>query len=843
MRKDKRKRILAFALSGMLLWSSVSFNLFAEEKSAIEDIVVEETQEDIISVEDSTKEEITTKKIGDGIVSVENSTKEEADEESTAMEKTEERQDIIADFSSAKYLEEEQNQKKTEIKSLEQESSGVFDEEVSKLISLYDSDVNEDKISSKTVDTYISRRLIVKGLEELDFSSYGADIVLNGPDQVYILQFSTEEATKQAKTQIDQMDGVKYCEVDGYDYLENPKVRVISETDVDEIAGEQSSLSWGTSRICADQYAEHLKENQAEVIVAVIDTGIDVSHPFFNGRLSMDAAYNYVTASTDVQDDHGHGTHVSGIVVDSTPGLNIKILPIKCMNSEGKATHTNIANAIRRAADAGAKVINYSAVGGHSEYKDDAVNYAVEKGVTVVVASGNYNQDINIMPTCPSHLDQCLVVGSIGESEIRADDSNYGDKLDLVAPGIGIKSTYLGGRYAFMSGTSMATPHVAGVAAMLKLNDPSLTPSQIEEILKKNAKDLGDAGKDIYYGFGMVDLSKLIVHKVVEDEAIEPTCTETGLTKGSHCSVCNKVFVEQEEIPKLEHNDERQIIIKATPDKDGEKKQVCGVCGTVIKTEPIYYPKTVTLSQTEYTYTGMPKKPTATVIDSAGNEIDTSNYTISYQKGRIEVGTYIITIKFKGDFYSGAVEREIHINKATQKFSGGGCTKRIGDGPFVLTSVKRTKGDGALSYKSSNTKVATISSEGKVTIKSVGKTTITITAAETDSYKKTTKNVTVTVKPVGMSMDSLKSNKKGSFTAYWVKNKAITAYQLQYSTKSDFSNATIKTVADYQTTSKTVYQLQAGKKYYVRFRVYKTVDGVKYYSLWSGIKTVTTKAK
>lgn len=830
MRKDRKKRILAFVLGGMLLWNTASFNVFAEEEKAIEDISVEESQ-DIVLEEDSTKEEtIETEEIqsNPNIVSVE----EDSIVESNMETEAENNQNIDV----------EENLGKTEIKSLEQESSLVFDEEVSKLVSLYDNNMNEDKIASKTVSPYASRRLIVRGLgEELDFSSYGADIVLNGPDEIYILQFSTEETTEQAKMQIDQMEGIKYCEVDGYDYLENPKVREISEEE--KIAGQQTSLSWGTSRIAADQYANHLADNQNEIIVAVVDTGIDISHPFFDGRLSMDAAYNYVSASTDVQDDHGHGTHVSGIVVDTTPGLNIKILPIKCMNSSGHGTYTNIANAIRRAADAGAKVINYSAVGGHSEYKDDAVNYAIEKGVTVVVASGNYGQSINEKPTCPAHLEGCIVVGSIDEKEVRADSSNYGEELDLVAPGVAVKSAYLNGKYAFMSGTSMAAPHVSGAVAMLKLNDPSLTSLQIEEMLKKNAKDLGDAGKDIYYGFGMIDLSKLIIHKEVEDEAVEPTCISTGLTKGSHCSICNMVFVEQEEIPKLEHHDEKQIIIKATPNKDGEKKQVCDICGAVIKTEPIYYPKTVTLSQTEYVYTGMPKKPTATVIDSAGNEIDSSNYTISYQKGRIEVGTYIITIKFKGAFYSGSVEREIHINKAVQKFSGGGCTKRIGDGAFTLTSVKRTKGDGVLSYKSSNTKVATISSKGKVTIKSVGKTTITITAAETDSYKETIKKVTVTVKPVAMSMNSLKSNKKGNFTAYWTKNKAITAYQIQYSTKSDFSQAIIKTVADYQTTSKTISQLQAGKKYYVRFRVYKTVDGVKYYSLWSETKTVTIKAK
>lgn len=798
MKKNKQKQILVAVFSVIFLCGIISFQTLAEEEDFLQD---------------------------------------------TQVQKAEEEQTIISEKNSEKPLKQEKNVHKTEIKDFKQESFLTFGEEVAKLISSYDSEIDGDKIASEAVDSYTTRRLIVKSLgEDLDLSSCGADIVLNGPEQVYILQFSTEETMRQAKLQIEQMNGVKYCEIDEYDYLENPEKGKLTEGETDKVARQQDSLSWGTSHIAADQYARHLETNQNEIIVAVIDTGIDTTHPFFNGRLSMDAAYNYVNASTDVEDDHGHGTHMSGIVVDTTPNLNIKILPIKCMDSRGIGTATNIANAIRRAADAGAKVINYSAVGVHTQYKDDAIKYAIEKGVTVVVAAGNGGQDINESFICPSHLEECIIVGSIDSAENRAKDSNYGETLDLMAPGIDINSTYLRGSYASFSGTSMATPYVSGAAAMLKLSNPSLTPAQIEELLKENAKDLGEVGRDAYYGYGMIDMSNLIVHNKVKDEAIEPTCEQAGVTEGSHCSICGKVLVEQEELPKLAHQYEEKII-KATPTKDGERKWICSKCGDMGESETIYYPQTVNLSQTEYVYTGMPKKPTAQVIDSNGNLIDASNYTISYQRGRIETGTYTITIKFKGDLYSGSIPREIYINKGTQKFSGGGCTKRIGDSAFTLTSVKRTKGDGTLSYKSSNKKVAIVSNTGKITIKGVGKTTITLTAAETKNYKKATKNITVTVKPTAMNMNSLKSNKKGSFTATWTKNKAITAYQLQYSTKSDFSQATTKTISGYTATSKTVYQLKSGKKYYVRFRVYKTVDGVKYYSLWSNTKTVTTKKK
>lgn len=607
MRKYNKRQILAFVLSGMLLCNTISLNSFAKEDVA-ENTVVEESQESQENIEtqesQENQEDIVTQE-SQKVVSTKDDMQEEPIEEEIATEEIDNNLVISATESSAKNLEEGQNSEKTEVKDLAQESFDTFDEEVSKLISLYDRNIDGDRIASRTVSPYALRRLIVKGLgKDLDFSSYGADIVIHGPDEIYILQFSTEESTKQAKRQIDQMDGVKYCEADGYDYLEEPEVRRVSDDEIAQVAQEQNSLSWGTSHILADQYAKHLQENQAEVIVAVVDTGIDISHSFFNGRLSMDAAYNYVSANTDVQDDHGHGTHVSGIVVDTTPGVNIKILPIKCMNSSGSGTYINVANAIKRAADAGAKIINYSAVGEHSEYKDEAVNYALQKGVTVVVASGNYGQDIDTKPTCPAHMEGCIVVGSVNEREIRDNGSNYGEQLDLVAPGVGIKSAYLAGAYAFMSGTSMAAPHVSGVAAMLKLNAPSLTPFQIEEILKNNAKDLGDAGRDIYYGYGMVDLSKLIVHKIVKDEAIEPTCTEIGLTEGSHCFICNTVIKKQEIIPALGHNYESEVTKEPTEVEKGIKTYTCKRCGDTYTEEiaVLYFPVTrIALNKTSMT--------------------------------------------------------------------------------------------------------------------------------------------------------------------------------------------------------------------------------------------------
>lgn len=790
MRKSKMSKILAFALSGMLLCTPISPTVYAAEETA--------TVEEMTNTEQTAGEESQEQEVIDE--------KEESVEETTAME------EVLAEEEVAEETVAEETST-DKIQNLEQASFEEFEEATAKLIAEYDEKLDEDTIASNS--TYMLKRLLVKGLGgELDFSDCGAEAIIKGSDNVTILQFATEELTEQAKNKIDQMDGVKYCDVDQYISLGKPQQSQSSES-VPMVDGETEYLSWGSQRIAADKYVKHIADKQDEFIVAVIDTGITLDHPYFQGKLALEHAYNYAYGNTNVQDDHlpsplgdpresGHGTHVSGTILDATTGLNVKILPLKALNAAGDASDINVANAIIRAARVGAKVANLSLGGPHeSNYLEEAIQYAVKSDTTVVVASGNDTQSVDNNGVCPAHIPECIVVGAIDKNENYAPFSNYGKSVDLVAPGVRIFSTVNNSaKFSWMDGTSMATPHVSAAAALLKINNPSLTPSQIESLLTSNAKDLGEPGKDIYYGAGMVDLTNLIEHDYSDVETIE----------------------------------------KATPDYNGTITAVCETCGDEDEnvSTPIYRPEVMQLSQTEYIYTGTSKKPSVTILDAAGKTITSNNYTISYEKGRIEVGTYKVKVKFKGKYYEGEMEKEIHINKAPQKFSGKGCTKRIWDAPFKFLSVQRTKGDGVLTYKSSNPKVATITSDGEVTIKGVGKTTITITASETEHYKKTVKKNTITVTPAVTNIKSVRSYSRRSFTATWNRDKIADAYQIQYSTSPNFSNAKITTVGS-RTTSKTISKLQTKKKYYVRLRTYKKVSGVKYYSPWSATSTIVTK--
>ncbi|MCL6561168.1 MAG: S8 family serine peptidase, partial [Firmicutes bacterium] len=182
---------------------------------------------------------------------------------------------------------------------------------------------------------------------------------------------------------------------------------------------------------------------------------------------------------------------------------NCRVMPVKVLNNTGEGTDFDVASGIQWAADNGARIINMS-LGGpdYSQALSDAVNYAYGKNVLAVAAAGNDNQPNILYPAALPHV---MAVGATDNQDARAGFSNYGDTLDLVAPGVNIFSTLWNDTYVYASGTSMATPHVAGVAALVLSLRPEYTADQVESILKTGCVDLGNPGWDPYYGCGRVD--------------------------------------------------------------------------------------------------------------------------------------------------------------------------------------------------------------------------------------------------------------------------------------------------------------------------------------------------
>jgi serine protease len=280
--------------------------------------------------------------------------------------------------------------------------------------------------------------------------------------------------------------------------------------------------------------------NGSGVTIAVIDTGVAYENysdgtgryyqaPDFSGTRFV-AGYDFVNNDSHPNDDNGHGTHVAGTVAEST-GNNegvagvahgAQIMPVKALDSRGRGSYSDIADAIRFAADHGADVINLS-LGGSSNSRtlEDAVSYAYGKGVVIVAAAGNNGRSSVSYPA--RYDDYVIAVGATRYDERRASYSNYGSSLDIMAPGGDtrvdqngdgygdgiLQQTFSGTTgnfgYYFYQGTSMAAPHVAGVAALVISNGNATTPSSVRAALESTAKDLGPAGRDNGFGHGLVN--------------------------------------------------------------------------------------------------------------------------------------------------------------------------------------------------------------------------------------------------------------------------------------------------------------------------------------------------
>jgi len=277
----------------------------------------------------------------------------------------------------------------------------------------------------------------------------------------------------------------------------------------------------------------------AGVIVAIVDTGIAYEN-YSTYAIAPDLdnttfvqGYDFVNNDTHPNDDNSHGTHVAGTVAQSTNnGIGVagvafdaSLMPVKVLNKKGSGTYTNIADGIYYAADNGAKVINLSLGGSYpSQTLEDALAYAYNMGVTIVAAAGN---DGTGTISYPAAYDAYVIaVGATRYDTSLAYYSNYGASLDLVAPGGDLNVDQNGDGYGdgilqntfnptskrttdfgywFFQGTSMASPHVAGVAALLIENGNATTPSEIKSALQETAQDLGVDGWDSTFGWGLVD--------------------------------------------------------------------------------------------------------------------------------------------------------------------------------------------------------------------------------------------------------------------------------------------------------------------------------------------------
>ncbi|SNY65729.1 S8 family peptidase [Paractinoplanes atraurantiacus] len=296
------------------------------------------------------------------------------------------------------------------------------------------------------------------------------------------------------------------------------------------------SMQWDLPKI--NTSAAQATSTGAGVVVAVIDSGVDAAHPDLAGQVLPGIDYITGTTGTSV-DPHGHGTHVAGTIAALTgngvgvasiaPG--VRILPIRTLDAQGRGVMSDTASGIVWAADHGADVINMS-LGGTSQVSavTTAISYARGKGVTVVAAAGNSRASGS--PTSYPGADPGVIgVAATDSADKVATFSNQGSYVDVAAPGVNIASTYPTGlgSYTYMSGTSMASPHVAAVAALLKGYNRNLTPDQVQAALESSAVDLGTTGKDTDFGYGRIDAAAALakVTGATSPPTVSPTAAPT----------------------------------------------------------------------------------------------------------------------------------------------------------------------------------------------------------------------------------------------------------------------------------------------------------------------------
>lgn len=248
-------------------------------------------------------------------------------------------------------------------------------------------------------------------------------------------------------------------------------------------------------------------QGSAEILVAVLDTGVDYNHPDLQERIM--AGYDFYYNDSDPMDDVGHGTMVAGIIAAvsnnefGVAGVDqaCKILPVKAGISTGFKDSAIIAG-IQYAMDQGADIINMSFGGKDmSQEMKDILWDAYEKGIILVAASGNDNTLVYY----PAALPPVISVGATNIYDVCTSFSNYGEKLDLTAPGSDIYSTTINNNYKSQSGTSFSAPIVSGIAALLKGRNPSLTPAEVEYLLERSASRQSDLQWNNNYGYGRVN--------------------------------------------------------------------------------------------------------------------------------------------------------------------------------------------------------------------------------------------------------------------------------------------------------------------------------------------------
>jgi len=305
----------------------------------------------------------------------------------------------------------------------------------------------------------------------------------------------------------------------------------------------QQELPWGVDRIDAEKV--HSYNKGSGIKIAIIDTGIDYKHPDLDENFH--GGYDFVNNDDDPMDDNGHGTHVAGIVAAEDNDFGVvgvapeaHLYAVKVLDNSGSGYVSDVIAGIEWSIENGMQIISMS-LGSKSDSTalHDACDTAYENGILLVAAAGNEGnppgKGDNVL--YPAKYSSVIAVAATDINDERASWSSTGPDVELAAPGVDIKSTLLGGGYGEKSGTSMACPHVSGVAALIMVSYPNLTNVEVRQRLRDTADDLGPAGFDEKYGYGLVDADEAAPKTDVHDVAVTDISAPSWVVKGDVASI------------------------------------------------------------------------------------------------------------------------------------------------------------------------------------------------------------------------------------------------------------------------------------------------------------------
>ena len=323
---------------------------------------------------------------------------------------------------------------------------------------------------------------------------YGADIDgINKGSSTVIAQMTARQAARLERNR-------------KIDYVEFDKTYELST----------QTMPWGVDKIDADLV--HSEFTGAGVKVGIMDSGIDYNHPDLDDNYA--GGYDFVNDDSDPMDDEGHGTHCAGIVAaedNDIGGVGVapdaELYALKIMDSNGDAYVSDIITGLEWAVNNELDIVSLSFGADYgSTSLQTACNAAYNSGLIIVAAAGNDGTFFGSGDTVdyPARYSSVIAVGAVDSYNVRPSWSSTGSTLELVAPGVSIYSTMMGDTYGTESGTSQATPHVVGVAALVLEKNSTLTNVEVRELMQDTADDLDVAGKDNKYGYGLVDAEESV---------------------------------------------------------------------------------------------------------------------------------------------------------------------------------------------------------------------------------------------------------------------------------------------------------------------------------------------